>query len=87
MMCVDAAAGIKLQCGGEYGFGDMDEEDPRATQLCKLSKAELKDMPTNNINAEREPLVNLKLQLNSEIKNSLLKVFVIILFYFNHFNQ
>ena len=52
MMCVDAAAGIKLQCGGEYGFGDMDEEDPRATQLYKFSKAELKDMPTNNINAE-----------------------------------
>ena len=53
MMCIDAAAGIKLQCGGEYGFGDIDEEDPRATQLYKLSKAELKDMPTNNINAER----------------------------------
>ena len=35
MMCVDAAAGIKLQCGGEYGFGDMDKEDPRATQLYK----------------------------------------------------
>ena len=52
MMCIDAAAGIKLQCGGEYGFGDMDEEDPRATQLYKFSKAELKDMPTNNINAE-----------------------------------
>ena len=52
MMCVDAAAGIKFQCGGEYGFGDMDEEDPRATQLYKFSKAELKDMPTNNINAE-----------------------------------
>ena len=52
MMYVDAAAGIKLQCGGEYGFGDMDEEDPRATQLYKFSKAELKDMPTNNINAE-----------------------------------
>ena len=31
MMCVDAAAGIKLQCSEEYGFGDMDEEDPRAT--------------------------------------------------------
>ena len=49
MMCVDAAAGIKLQCGG-----DMDEEDPRAMQFYKLSKAELKDMPTNNINAERD---------------------------------
>ena len=51
---VDADVRIKLQCGREYGFGDMDEEDPRATQLYKLSKAELKDMPTNNINAERD---------------------------------
>ena len=33
MMCLDATAGIKLQCGREYGFGHMDEEDPRATQL------------------------------------------------------
>ena len=54
MMCIDAATIIRLQCGREYGFGDMDEEDPRATQLFKLSKAELKDMPTNNINAERD---------------------------------
>ena len=38
MISVDAAAaGIKLQCGGEYGFGAMDEEDPRATQLYKSS--------------------------------------------------
>ena len=54
MMCVDAAAGIKFQCGGEYGFGDMDEEDPRATQLYKLSKLEFKDMPPNNFNDERD---------------------------------
>ena len=32
----------------------MDEEDPRATQLYKLSTAELKDMPTNNINNEKD---------------------------------
>ena len=30
-MCIDAAAGIKLQCGRYYGFGDIDQEDPRAT--------------------------------------------------------
>ena len=51
---VDDDVRIKLQCGREYGFRDMDEEDPRATQLYKLSKAELKDMPTNNINVERD---------------------------------
>ena len=33
-------------------FGDMG--DPRTTQLYKLSQAELKDMPTNNINADRD---------------------------------
>ena len=32
----------------------MDEEDSRATQLYKFSKAELKDMPTNNISPERD---------------------------------
>ena len=53
MMLVDAAARIKLQCGGEYGFRDMDKQNPRATQLYKLSKADLKDMPSNNINTER----------------------------------
>ena len=42
MICADAGAEIKLQCSGEYGFGDMDEEDPRATQLYKFTKAELK---------------------------------------------
>ena len=54
MMCVDAADGIKLLCGREYGFGHMDEENLKATQLYKLSKDELKDMPTNNFNAEKD---------------------------------
>ena len=55
MMCVDAAHGIKMQCGREYGFDDdADEVNPRATELYKLNENELKDMPTNNINAERD---------------------------------
>ena len=54
MICADAGAEIKLQCSGEYGFGDMDEEDPRATQLYKFTKAELKDMPTNNKNVTKD---------------------------------
>ena len=54
MMRVDVTAGIKLQCDRQYGFGDMNEEDPRATQHYKLSKAELKDMQTNNINANKD---------------------------------
>ena len=54
MICADAGAEIKLQCSGEYGFGDVDEEDPRATQLYKFTKAELKDMPTNNKNVTKD---------------------------------
>ena len=54
MICADAGAEVKLQCSGEYGFGDMDEEDPRATQLYKFTKAELKDMPTNNKNVTKD---------------------------------
>ena len=42
MMRVDVAAAIKLQCDREYGFGDMNEEDPRATQHYKLARQSLK---------------------------------------------
>ena len=55
-VCVDAASGIKLQCGREYGFEtDADNEnEPRATKLFELNKQELQDMPTNNNIAERD---------------------------------
>ena len=51
MMRLDAAAGIKLQCGREYGFEtDVDNEnEPHATKLFQLNKQALQDMPTNNI--------------------------------------
>ena len=39
MVCIFAAAGIKLQCGEKYGFEDMHREDPRAAQLYNLRKA------------------------------------------------
>ena len=66
MMCVDAAGGMKLQCGREYEFGDMGEEDPRAKQLYKLSKTELEDMQTNNINAKRNLAI---ISISSRLKN------------------
>ena len=50
-LCVSAAEGVKLQCGREYGFADG-EQPLRATDLTKLTKAELKDLPTNNLAAE-----------------------------------
>ena len=45
LMCIDAAEGIKLQCGREYGFS---KSDARATQLDKLAPNELSGLPTNN---------------------------------------
>ena len=43
-------------------------------------------MPTNNINVKRElaKFSTSQLQLHSEINDSLLKVFVMMLFYFNN---
>ena len=52
-MCVDAADGIQIQCGREYGFAKEGEES-RATELYKRSLAELKDFPTNNLDCERD---------------------------------
>ena len=51
-MCVEAADGIKVQCGREYGFSDPGEK-PRATVLSSLTASELKDLETNNLAAER----------------------------------
>ena len=50
-MWVDAAEGIKLQCGREYGFSEI---KPRATQLDKVTPAELLGLPTNNLDTERD---------------------------------
>ena len=52
-MCVEAAKGVKLQCGREYGF-DNSTTDVWATILSDLDKAELKGLPTHNITAERK---------------------------------
>ena len=50
-MCSDAAEGVKLLCGREYGFSEC---NPRAIELHKLSSAELQGLPTNNLDAERD---------------------------------
>lgn len=49
-MCLQAAKGIELQCKREY-WGD--DTVRRATELHKLTPEERKNLPTNNINAER----------------------------------
>ena len=53
MMCVDAAIVFGRQAGREYGFGTLLNEPARATQLYLLSKEELSDLSTNNLDAER----------------------------------
>ena len=55
-MCHDAAKCIDLQCGREYGFGNHADvnDPPRATQIYKLTPAEMDGLETNNILAERK---------------------------------
>ena len=50
-MWIDAAEGIKLQCGREYEFS---KSDARATQLEKLAPYELSRLPTNNLDTEKD---------------------------------
>ena len=49
-MCVDAGAGVELQCTREYW---SESEDPRATQLLKLTEQERENLPTSNLEPER----------------------------------
>ena len=49
-MCHAAAEGIRMQCAGEYW---EHTENPRATQLRKLSQEERKNLPTENLPCER----------------------------------
>ena len=51
-MCTQAAKALLLQCGKEYGFGEI-AEIARATQLHLLPAEEIKQLPTNNIDSER----------------------------------
>lgn len=53
-MCKDAADALDMQCGREYGFGKFKDKEQRATKLYDLTTEQLKDLPTNNIIAERE---------------------------------
>lgn len=50
MMCLYAAATIKLQCNRGYSFSD--EEKLRARDLSSLTAEELNDLSTNVITSE-----------------------------------
>ena len=50
-MCIDAAEGIKLQCGRENGFS---KSDARSTQIDKIAPNELSGLLTNNLDTERD---------------------------------
>jgi hypothetical protein len=49
-ICEEAAAGVERQCAREYW---SDTENPRATQLHKLSEQERCNIPAENLNCER----------------------------------
>jgi hypothetical protein len=53
-MCQHAATTIKLQCGREYGFSDPTDHSRAATKLHLLTDEELDDLPTNNLECERD---------------------------------
>ena len=52
-MCIDAAEVLDRQAGRQYGFGSYKEKPAHASQLHLLSKDNLADLPTNNLDAER----------------------------------
>ena len=52
-MYIDAAEVLDRQAGREYGFSSYKEKPARASQLLLLSKDNLTDLPTNNLDAER----------------------------------
>ena len=52
-MCLDAANVLERQAGREFGFGQSLDLEKRATSLHILSKDEIKDLPTHNLDAER----------------------------------
>ena len=53
LMCIDAANVLERQAGREYGFGKFVDEPARATQLHLLTPDERADLPTNNLDSER----------------------------------
>lgn len=48
------ATTIKLQCGREYGFSDPTDHSRAATKLHLLTDEGLDDLPTNNLECERD---------------------------------
>ena len=49
-MCINADAGVELQCAREYW---ADTESLRTTQLHKLTPSERQNIPTENMASER----------------------------------
>ena len=49
-MCIEAGKGVELQCAREYW---CESDDPRATELFKLTEAERENLPRENLEPER----------------------------------
>ena len=52
LMCIDAAKGILMQCGREYGFCEASDLSKRATDISLLTADEREGLPKNNLQAE-----------------------------------
>ena len=52
-MCVEAASGILVQYGREYGFREASDQTARATDISLLTAEERDGLPTNNLHANR----------------------------------
>jgi hypothetical protein len=53
-LCVHAALDLATQRGREYGFGSQLDSASRATALHTLNPHDLEDLPTNNLDCERD---------------------------------
>ena len=49
LMCIEAAKGILMQCGREYGFCEASDLSKRATDNSLLTADEREGLPTNNL--------------------------------------
>ena len=53
LMCLEAAKGILLQCGKEYGLCEASDLSKRATDIYLLTADEHEGLPINNFQAEQ----------------------------------
>ena len=53
LMCMETTVGLQMQCGRDYGFPSIENENQGATDLATLSQNQLDWLLTNNLSVER----------------------------------